>query len=581
MTLAPLADGAPAGRTAAPSCALLYVPEAYEGDKPHVVGRQSAGAGFLDALARYGRADTLYCLSEEPQAFEAFRARLARHAGAPPARWVRPFDRAALEEAGCVFMPGPIISEGAWMRRFLGERSYSLCGITHSVATERVIRSIRDFLVAPTQPWDALICTSHCARQAIQHIFEGWSDYLAGRGFSVGRTPVQLPVIPLGVHLDRFARTPAREAAGRDLRGRLGIAEDAVVALAFGRFDHRSKAHPVPLFRSVELAARRAGDDCELHLVMVGQFNEPEAEAEFLAASRLFCPSVPVHWLDGRETETADASWAAADLFVSLADNVQETFGLTPVEAMAAGLPCVVADWNGYRETVVDGETGIRVPTIMAPAGAGIDLADGHARASYDHFAVIAFTAQATGVDIDAAARAIADLASNRDLRRDMGAASRRRAETEYDWTRVIRQYEELWRQLAGIRDAAPVIGGRDPQRDTVHPDFPDLFAMFSGHASRTLAPDMTVRLADPDPVYAIGQLRRLSIATLARPIMLDDFQVDRMVRRLEKAPATVADLLAALPPEAATPALRSLMWLVKYGIVAVGTAAGQPGGPR
>ena len=31
---------------------------------------------------------------------------------------------------------------------------------------------------------------------------------------------------------------------------------------------------------------------------------------------------------------------------------MQETFGLTPLEAMAAGLPCVVSDWNGYRDTV-------------------------------------------------------------------------------------------------------------------------------------------------------------------------------------------------------------------------------------
>jgi len=25
-----------------------------------------------------------------------------------------------------------------------------------------------------------------------------------------------------------------------------------------------------------------------------------------------------------------------------------ETFGLTPIEAMAAGLPCLVSDWDGY-----------------------------------------------------------------------------------------------------------------------------------------------------------------------------------------------------------------------------------------
>ena len=59
--------------------------------------------------------------------------------------------------------------------------------------------------------------------------------------------------------------------------------------------------------------------------------------------------------------------WAAADLFLSLVDNPQETFGLAPVEAMAAGVPVVVSDWDGYRYTVSDGVEGFRVPTL-APA---------------------------------------------------------------------------------------------------------------------------------------------------------------------------------------------------------------------
>ncbi|WP_372424426.1 glycosyltransferase family 4 protein [Salinarimonas chemoclinalis] len=566
------------GSDPAAGCAILYVPEAYEGDKANVVGRQSAGAGFLDALARYGGAAQLSCLAEDPQVFEAFRRRVSGHADAARARWVRPFDAAALEEVGSVFLPGPIISEGAWMRRFVGERRYSLCGITHSVATERVIRSIRDLVVAPTQPWDALICTSDCARQAIRHVLDGWRDYLGARGFIVPDTPVRFPVIPLGVHLDRFARTAEREAAGRGLRAELGIAEDAVVALGFGRLDHRSKAHPVPLFRAIELAARRAGEEADLHLVLVGQFADEEAERNFRAASRLFCPSVPVHWIDGRETPRADASWAAADLFVSLPDNVQETFGLTPVEAMAAGLPCVVADWNGYRETVVEGQTGFRVPTLMAPAGAGIDMADEHARASFDHFAHIAFAAQCIAVDVDAAAHAIARLAGNADLRRTMGAAGRRRAESVYDWRRVVRLYEDLWAELAALRAEAPVLGGRAPERTTVHPDFPDLFAMFAGHPTRALTPESRVTLADPDPRFALAGLRRLPIATLARPILLDDFQIDRLVARLESGAASVDALLETLPRASRAAGLRSLAWLAKYGVVAIGVEAPDEG---
>ena len=40
---------------------------------------------------------------------------------------------------------------------------------------------------------------------------------------------------------------------------------------------------------------------------------------------------------------------------------VDEDFGMTPVEAMAAGKPVVAVDEGGFRETVVDGETGLLV----------------------------------------------------------------------------------------------------------------------------------------------------------------------------------------------------------------------------
>ena len=62
------------------------------------------------------------------------------------------------------------------------------------------------------------------------------------------------------------------------------------------------------------------------------------------------------------------ATLSAADIFVFPIDNVQETFGLAPVEAMAAGLPVIVSDWDGLKETVSP-DAGIRVPTEMPGRG--------------------------------------------------------------------------------------------------------------------------------------------------------------------------------------------------------------------
>ena len=45
--------------------------------------------------------------------------------------------------------------------------------------------------------------------------------------------------------------------------------------------------------------------------------------------------------------------------FIALARN--EDFGMTPVEAMAAGTPVIAFNGGGYRESVIDGETGILI----------------------------------------------------------------------------------------------------------------------------------------------------------------------------------------------------------------------------
>ena len=87
----------------------------------------------------------------------------------------------------------------------------------------------------------------------------------------------------------------------------------------------------------------------------------------FFAGLKQYAPRIQPQWVDGKNFSHYNEAWAASDLFVSLSDNLQETFGITPVEAMAAGLPVVVSDWDGYKDTVVEGVTGYRVPTWMPP----------------------------------------------------------------------------------------------------------------------------------------------------------------------------------------------------------------------
>jgi starch synthase len=84
----------------------------------------------------------------------------------------------------------------------------------------------------------------------------------------------------------------------------------------------------------------------------------------------------------------------------------QETFGLTPIEAMAAGIPPVVSDWDGCGDTVRTGIDGFRIPTLSVPPETGEDIADRYdwGLDSYDFY--MFHGSQLVAVDVDAAAEA-------------------------------------------------------------------------------------------------------------------------------------------------------------------------------
>src|SRR5262249_43937309 len=136
-----------------------------------------------------------------------------------------------------------------------------------------------------------------------------------------------------------------------------------VVVLFVGRLSFHAKAHPFPMFQGVAEAARATGR--KVHLVLSGWAANDSILNAFLDGARTFAANVRVTLVDSLKPELRFGIWHAADIFTSLSDNLQETFGLVIVQAMSCGLPVVASDWDGYRDLVVDGETGYLVPTYM------------------------------------------------------------------------------------------------------------------------------------------------------------------------------------------------------------------------
>ena len=305
-----------------------------------------------------------------------------------------------------------------------------------------------------------------------------------------------------------------------------------------------------------------------VRVVECGWFSNDAIRDAFAQAAAL--AGVQVTVLDGRVPGVTRKAFASADVFMSLSDNIQETFGLTPLEAMAAGLPVVASDWDGYRETVRDGIDGFLVPTLqpgdpMCAKAMSEAYEDG--RLNYDHY--IGHAHLMVGVDVAACAHALARLIENPALRRRMGEAGREHARQVYDWSVVMKQYQDLWTEqntrrlaVAGTLQAGAV---RDPA-------FVNPLSLFDHYPSRSLRADA---LLWRDAAFDVASLTRL------RGLSLWGFSGDRL-----DSAETLQQALACLPlrtepgmPMAAWAkrfgwpmhkALRQAVWLHKVGGVAV-----------
>ncbi|CAN7202445.1 glycosyltransferase family 4 protein [Massilia sp. LjRoot122] len=541
--------------------ALHYIPESYSVAGQKLMGRQSAGVGLLQAIARHDGWRELGCFAAERSHADACAAALRAQGFGGEVAWVPPSAPQRLERFGCLVHPGPGIERLAWRRLAAGEHRYSLCGITHAIASHEMMSMVTNLLVAPVRGWDAIICTSRVVRDSLRVLVEEQADYLRSRLAAQRFELPQLPLIPLGVHCADLQPDAARR---QEARARLGIGADDVAFLYLGRLSVHAKSHPQQMFSALERAEKGGR---RVHLVIAGWYGGEAIEAAFREAAALLCPSVRLVELDGRAPANQLDAWAAADVFTSLADNVQETFGLTPLEAMAAGLPCVVSDWNGYRDTVRDGVDGYRIPTLMPGPGAGLDLAlrydDGVD--SFDMYC--GHTSQAVALDGALLAQAYGRLVRDADLRRRMGEEARRRAQMEFDWSVILRRYRALWDELAERRRADPLLAPPLPSRA---PDRPDPFRLFASYPTRPITAASLVELAPDASLALVNHYRELAINRFASASLptLEDF--GQLFGAIGPRPVEVEELIDTLGPCDRPTLLRGLAWLCKMDLLRV-----------
>ena len=529
-------------------------------------GKDVANRGLFKALASYGGFDQISFRTAEQPSLEELKANFFY---GPPSAKLALCSLAQTDsalEAGTLLRGQPYLSELAWERGHRhGEAAYSLVGVIHTLAPPKVRELIGDVLVAPVQPWDALICTSPAVRDCLEVLLDRWQAHLVNRFGGTCSVRPQLPLLPLGVDQNSLLQQRADLSSREFLRRHLRIGDTDLLVLWLGRLSFFEKAYPQGMFISLQKAAHCSKS--RIHFVMAGWFPDEQNDlVRYQEAANRYCPDVPVHFLDGKNPEVVRCCWAAADLFLSLVDNPQETFGLTPVEAMATGLPVVVSNWDGYRYTVSDGIEGFLIPTLMPSSSKqGEELAAHHDKGTVTYQDYVGAVAQHVAVDTDAAAMAIARLADDPDLRQRMGDSARQTVQESFDWPVVARLHHQLYEELSDRRSAS--------QESTLprsqHPLRADPFRDFSSFASGCLRHDTVLRLALPlsELQFRLNNLTSLDCFYDQLHANPSDLQI-LLLQLQAKGPCHVRRLLDAWPDEQHDCLRLSLTWLAKLGCI-------------
>jgi D-inositol-3-phosphate glycosyltransferase len=527
---------------------------------------------ITEALIRYGTMSR-YELFVEPAFIEAAKALslLRKQAGRCEEQFhvtsmldlIKGMDQYSLT---AFFNPSGNFPQPLTLRNNFATKLFPVTVLTHGFSLHSMLYDgFLRLLLEGTYACDSLICTSRASRAAMANIIEQVAEQFNRRFNSSITYSGRLDVIPLCVDTDKF-----KPHDKTSVRRQLKLPKEAIILLYLG-YISALKADLLPLL----LVFRRLVKENPSRqlLLVIGGTKDASYVGTLEAYIKEYSLSKHVCFMDSLSDKTKYALAAASDVFVSPGDSVQESFGLTPIEAMACGVPQVVADWDGYRDTVSHGETGFLVPTCWMKCDADLSYTGELLGWEFDHLAL----GQSVAIDVDALQYYLQVLIDNRELRQVMSRKSRSRAETCYSFRPVVKQYEELWEELSISAS------GLSLQKRDLAFAAPQYFECFKNHATSRVDDDSKVGLT------ALGcEAKYKDLLSLLHPKVSGYKTIDPQLVRL---------VLGRLTPSSGSPGQneepaasmrfgevihslagdrtfhpdyvrRNVMWLIKHGFI-------------
>lgn len=532
----------------------------------HVRGAQVAAGDVLDALIRHGAGISLNIVTR-PESMDQMSQWATRSRARTLAASASVSSRLDLLQPSALKHMNPHVwlsldndlCTGLRLRSHWDAPQFATATLCHGLSPHYYLHNFfLRMLLSDTRAFDTFICTSRACKVGLQNIMGMLEERFESRFTTPLRFNGAYETIPLCIDTDYFC---PRDVA--PVRLQLRIPRESIVLLYVG-YMSQTKADLHVLLRSfAALTSARPGKN--LRLIIGGTGPVKYYDSLLHAVSEMHLTK-NVTILRSISDQHKRDLLSVADIFIAPSDAMQESFGLAPIEAMSSGVPQVVADWDGYKDTVVHGVTGFRVPTIWGNCDALLDYSGDLLSWYYDHIV----QGNAVALDEVRLSQALGALVDSPELRAAMGEASRKRAVELYSYQSVATQYIALFQELKERAAASP----KAPAMVSL--DQPAYTRCFGHLASTILCDFHRIQLtakgrADADDILKLSQ----SELDNTPPVSAEIFRsilTHMKAKHTTSEVVTVRDLIDSVEGQAvAVDRMRlHIMVLIKQGVLAV-----------
>ena len=438
------------------------------------------------------------------------------------------------------FFPGLV-----YLRNKYAKNKFPITGLIHSLNGIETNYHALKICTAPLLAYDTIICSSNAGKKVLENIFSSINKQDIAPAYQGAIT-----IIPLGIN-EALLKTPPK----KECRNRLSLAEKDIVFLHVGRLSPNTKADLYPLIKVFNKLVRNTQDK-SLKLILAGGADSKQAQlvngmiSEFGLEKRV---QVVNNFTDALKPDL----YGASDIYVSLSDNLQETFGISVIEAMAAGQPCVVSDINGYRELIEHKANGFKIPTLWTDRLLLTELAD-----IMDFETMQLFLAQCMAIDTEALYSCLNELILDDNLRTVTGENAQKTVKQNYLWRHIIKKYEELWDSLYEQSVSYP---NEIPIKE--NPFLNDYLSLFKHYPTAAITDnDMCAITEDGKEVLKTGKIP-LTYSNIGSIITGET--VIKILNYISEKPPSIGGIVSLESLPVKQDEIRySLLWMAKYSLI-------------